>query len=70
MGLTTVNINYHLEVNHSDVGFHDRLVIQELIKTAVRTNQLDSPDKSEFMNTLYALTRHFHYRGGGITTDI
>lgn len=40
--------NYHLEVNPSDVGFHDRVVIQELIKTVAQTHQLDPSGQREF----------------------
>ncbi|CAG7833293.1 unnamed protein product, partial [Allacma fusca] len=34
--------NYHIEVNPSDVGIYDRVVIQELIKTVAETHPLDS----------------------------
>lgn len=40
--------NYHLEVNPSDAGFHDRVVIQELIKTVAQTHQLDPSGQREF----------------------
>uniref|UniRef100_A0A2Z5U5W7 Replication factor C subunit 3 n=1 Tax=Reticulitermes speratus TaxID=60591 RepID=A0A2Z5U5W7_9NEOP len=46
--ITTVSSNYHLEVNPSDVGFHDRVVIQELIKTVAQTHQLDPSGQREF----------------------
>ena len=32
--ITTIASNYHIEVNPSDAGIYDRIVIQELIKTA------------------------------------
>jgi hypothetical protein len=35
-------------VNPSDVGFHDRVVIQELIKTVAQTHQLDPSGQREF----------------------
>ena len=31
--IATIASNYHIEVNPSDVGIYDRIVIQELIKT-------------------------------------
>ena len=40
--------NYHIEVNPSDVGIYDRVVIQELIKTVASTQQLDSAGQREF----------------------
>ncbi|KAJ9592680.1 hypothetical protein L9F63_015652 [Diploptera punctata] len=46
--ITTVTSNYHMEVNPSDVGFHDRVVIQELIKTVAQTHQLDPSGQKEF----------------------
>jgi len=33
--------NYHIEVNPSDVGIYDRVVIQELIKSVAETHPLD-----------------------------
>lgn len=32
----------------SDVGFHDRVVIQELLKTVAQTQQLDSASQKDF----------------------
>lgn len=46
--ITTLNSNYHLEVNPSDVGIYDRVVIQELIKTVAETHQLDAAGQREF----------------------
>ncbi|GLH05921.1 hypothetical protein R5R35_007309 [Gryllus longicercus] len=46
--ITTLNSNYHLEVNPSDVGIYDRVVIQELIKTVAETHQLDTAGQREF----------------------
>ncbi|XP_070553436.1 replication factor C subunit 3-like [Ptychodera flava] len=46
--VTTIASNYHIEVNPSDAGFQDRVVIQELLKTVAQTNQLESSTQKEF----------------------
>jgi len=46
--INTVASNYHIEVNPSDVGIYDRLVIQELIKTVASMEQLDTGCQREF----------------------
>ncbi|VDL95598.1 unnamed protein product [Schistocephalus solidus] len=46
--LSTASSNYHLEVNPSDVGIYDRIVIQELIKNMASTAQLESVHQREF----------------------
>lgn len=46
--ITTISSNYHIEVNPSDAGIYDRVVIQELIKTAAQMNQLDSSSQKAF----------------------
>ncbi|VDD83854.1 unnamed protein product [Mesocestoides corti] len=46
--ISTVSSNYHLEVNPSDVGIYDRLVVQELIKNMASTAQLESSSQREF----------------------
>nr|XP_045594943.1 replication factor C subunit 3-like [Procambarus clarkii] len=46
--IVTIASNYHLEVNPSDVGFYDRVVIQELIKTVASAQQLDTSGQREF----------------------
>jgi len=38
--IITVASNYHIEVNPSDVGIYDRVVIQELIKTVASSQQI------------------------------
>lgn len=38
--IQTVASNYHIEVNPSDVGIYDRLVIQELVKLHAGTGQI------------------------------
>ncbi|KAL6040381.1 Subunit of heteropentameric Replication factor C (RF-C) [Balamuthia mandrillaris] len=39
--LTTVSSVYHIEMNPSDAGYHDRLVIQEVIKSIAQSPPLD-----------------------------
>lgn len=46
--LSTVASNFHIEVNPSDAGIYDRVIIQELIKTVAQTNQLDSQTQKSF----------------------
>lgn len=48
LDITTVSSNYHIEVNPSDVGIYDRIVVQELIKTAAQTQQFDSSGQRSF----------------------
>merc|ERR1712179_201079 len=38
--IITIASNYHIEVNPSDVGIYDRIVIQELIKTTASAQQI------------------------------
>jgi replication factor C subunit 3/5 len=40
--ISTYSSNYHIEVNPSDVGMYDRVVVQELIKHVAETHPLDS----------------------------
>ncbi|CAH0390085.1 unnamed protein product [Bemisia tabaci] len=44
----TVASNYHIEVNPSDAGIYDRIVVMELIKNAAATHQLDSSGQRDF----------------------
>uniref|UniRef100_A0A915JX58 AAA+ ATPase domain-containing protein n=1 Tax=Romanomermis culicivorax TaxID=13658 RepID=A0A915JX58_ROMCU len=46
--ITVLSSNYHLELNPSDVGFYDRVIIQEVIKTIAQTQQLDSAAQRDF----------------------
>lgn len=46
--ISTISSNYHIEVNPSDVGNNDRVVIQELIKTVAQVNQLESASQKDF----------------------
>lgn len=46
--IMTVSSNYHIEVNPSDVGIYDRVVVMDLIKTVAQTQQLDVNGQREF----------------------
>ncbi len=46
--IVTVASNYHVEVNPSDVGMDDRVVVQGLIKTLASTQQLNAEGQREF----------------------
>ena len=55
--IITIASNYHIEVNPSDVGIYDRVVIQELIKTVASSNQLNKEGQREFKVEI--LSQHF-----------
>ncbi|XP_043214816.1 replication factor C subunit 3-like [Amphibalanus amphitrite] len=46
--IVTVASNYHIEVNPSDAGNNDRVVIQELLKTVAQTHQLNADSQRDF----------------------
>ena len=46
--MTTLASNYHIEINASDAGIYDRVVVQELIKNIAQTNQLDTNTLKNF----------------------
>jgi replication factor C subunit 3/5 len=46
--ITTIASNYHIEVNPSDCGIYDRVVVQELIKTVASAHQLNAEGQREF----------------------
>ncbi|PVD34531.1 hypothetical protein C0Q70_05806 [Pomacea canaliculata] len=46
--IVTISSNYHIEVNPSDVGIHDRVVVQEMIKNVAQVNQLDTSSQKDF----------------------
>lgn len=52
--ITTIASNYHIEVNPSDVGIYDRVVIQELLKTVAQAQQLESSSQREFKVVILA----------------
>ncbi|XP_012217808.1 replication factor C subunit 3 [Linepithema humile] len=43
--ILTMSSNYHTEVNPSDAGLHDRIVIMELIKATAQTHHIDIGQK-------------------------
>lgn len=51
----TVASNYHIEVNASDAGMYDRIVVMELIKTVAQTHQLDSAKQRHFKGITFTL---------------
>jgi replication factor C subunit 3/5 len=54
--MTSLSSNYHIEINPSDAGIYDRVVIQELIKNIAQTNQLDSHSQKNFKGVYYFLS--------------
>lgn len=46
--IVTVASNYHIEVNPSDVGHNDRLVIQEVVKNVAQSAQLETSQQKNF----------------------
>uniref|UniRef100_H2YAV6 Replication factor C subunit 3 n=1 Tax=Ciona savignyi TaxID=51511 RepID=H2YAV6_CIOSA len=46
--IATLSSNYHIEVTPSDAGLHDRVVVQELIKTVAQSQQLESKTQKRF----------------------
>ncbi|XP_044272354.1 replication factor C subunit 3 [Tribolium madens] len=46
--ISTVGSNYHIEVNPSDVGIYDRVVIMDVIKNVAQSQQLNANTQREF----------------------
>uniref|UniRef100_UPI00358E9FCE replication factor C subunit 3 isoform X1 n=1 Tax=Myxine glutinosa TaxID=7769 RepID=UPI00358E9FCE len=46
--ISTIASNYHIEVNPSEAGTQDRVVVQELIKTVAQAQQLESSTQRDF----------------------
>lgn len=46
--IMTVSSNYHIEVNPTDAGIYDRVVIMDLVKNVAQTHQIDSSGQREF----------------------
>jgi len=44
--ITTLSSNYHIEINPSDAGFQDRVVVQDVIKSIAQSPPLDSTQHS------------------------
>ena len=43
-----ISSNYHLDITPSDADFHDRVIVQNLIKDVASTSQLDSKAQRNF----------------------
>lgn len=48
MEILTIGSNYHLEINPSDAGIYDRIVVVELIKQIAQTRNLNQSGQREF----------------------
>ncbi|KAI8139106.1 DNA clamp loader [Fennellomyces sp. T-0311] len=48
LDFTTVTSNHHLELNPSDVGIYDRVIVAEVIKGVAQTRQVDMTAKHQF----------------------
>ncbi|KAL7749531.1 Replication factor C (RF-C) subunit [Sorochytrium milnesiophthora] len=46
--MNVISSNYHIEINPSDVGNQDRIVVQELIKEIAQTQQIDAAASRRF----------------------
>lgn len=46
--IMTVSSNYHIEVNPSDVGIYDRVVVMDIIKNVAQSQQLNASAQREF----------------------
>lgn len=46
--LTTIGSNYHIEMNPSDAGINDRVVVQDVIKEIASSHTLDSTHQKSF----------------------
>lgn len=46
--IMTVSSNYHIEVNPSDVGIYDRVVVMDIIKNVAQSQQLNANVQREF----------------------
>uniref|UniRef100_A0A2K5SJ27 Replication factor C subunit 3 n=1 Tax=Cebus imitator TaxID=2715852 RepID=A0A2K5SJ27_CEBIM len=51
--ISTIASNYHLEVNPSDAGNSDRVVIQEMLKTVAQSQQLETHSQRDFKGEVY-----------------
>jgi len=51
MDLNLITSNFHIEMNPSDVGIYDRIVVQDVIKDIAQTQQIDSNASRNFKGT-------------------
>ncbi|XP_001600907.2 replication factor C subunit 3 [Nasonia vitripennis] len=56
--IMTISSNYHIEVNPSDVGIYDRVVVMDLVKTTAQTHQIDPTGQREFKVVLLTNVDH------------
>jgi len=56
----TVASNYHIEVNASDAGMYDRIVVMEVIKTVAQTHQLHSTKQRHFKGKTFQVDIFFY----------
>lgn len=59
LDVMTLASNYHIQVNPSDAGIYDRIVVMELIKNAAQTHQLDSTGQREFKGKIIYMSDNF-----------
>ncbi|XP_062503150.1 replication factor C subunit 3-like [Corticium candelabrum] len=59
--VTSIASNYHIELNPSDAGYNDRVVVQEMIKTVAQSHQLETSKQKDFkvilLNEVDGLTK-------------
>ncbi|KAI7907029.1 DNA clamp loader [Cokeromyces recurvatus] len=48
MLFTVVSSNFHLELNPSDLGMYDRVIVQDVIKSIAQSQQIDANAKHQF----------------------
>ncbi|KAI9273612.1 DNA clamp loader [Sporodiniella umbellata] len=48
LNFTAVSSNYHLELNPSDLGIYDRVIVQDVIKSIAQSQQIDASAKHQF----------------------
>ncbi|OLY81245.1 Replication factor C subunit 5 [Smittium mucronatum] len=46
--INMLSSNYHIEINPSDAGIYDRIVVQELVKEIAQTQQVNSSAQKKF----------------------
>lgn len=46
--LTMLSSTHHVELNPSDGGFHDRYVVQDVIKEMAKNRPIDTKGKTSF----------------------
>lgn len=56
----TISSNYHTEVDPSNAGIHDRIVVMELIKATAQTHHIDISQK-EFKGLKNSIKMFFYY---------